>query len=88
MRPPSCAAAPSACARIAPAGRPLRRASRAPDRAGRLLVATAEDIARRWGCLALEVTSARSRPQAHPFYRRLGFSDICDRSARYWKALS
>jgi GNAT superfamily N-acetyltransferase len=55
--------------------------------AGRLLVATAEDTARTWGCLAIEVTSARSRPEAHAFYQRLGFTDRCSQSARYWKTL-
>jgi len=54
---------------------------------GYLLVAAAEDIAQGWGCLAVEVTSARSRAEAHPFYRRLGFTDRCSRAARYWKTL-
>ena len=54
---------------------------------GRLLVAAAEDTARDWGCLALEVTSARTRPEAHAFYQQLGFRDSCSRSARYWKTI-
>lgn len=54
---------------------------------GQQLVAAAEETARGWGCLAVEVTSTRSRPEAHPFYRRLGFTDRCSQAARYWKTL-
>jgi GNAT superfamily N-acetyltransferase len=55
--------------------------------AGRALVAAAEAIAKQWDCLMIEVTSARSRPEAHGFYRRLGFSDVCDRSGRFVRIL-
>lgn len=55
---------------------------------GRALVAAAEDAARRWNCLAVEVTSSRTRADAHAFYKRLGFTDICDQSGRFQKTLS
>jgi hypothetical protein len=35
----------------------------------------------------VEVTSARSRTDSHPFYRTLGYQDWGDRSARYLKDL-
>ena len=40
---------------------------------GRLLVAAAEDFARRHGCARVEVTSGDHRPDAHTFYERLGY---------------
>jgi GNAT superfamily N-acetyltransferase len=55
---------------------------------GRALVAAAEDAARRWNCLAVEVTSSRARADAHAFYQRMGYADICDQSGRFLKALS
>jgi GNAT superfamily N-acetyltransferase len=55
--------------------------------AGRLLIEAAETLARSWDCGAIEVTSSRRREGAHAFYRRLGFTDVCDRSARFWKDL-
>ncbi len=55
--------------------------------AGRALVAAAEGLARHWGCIAVEVTSARHRADAHAFYFALGFADACDRSARFFKLL-
>lgn len=54
---------------------------------GRLLVQAAEDAARELGCVAMEVTSARSRTESHPFYQNLGYQDWADRSARYRKDL-
>lgn len=54
---------------------------------GRSLVAAAEDAARNWDCLAVEVTSLRTRADAHAFYRRLGYADVCHSSARFFKAL-
>lgn len=54
---------------------------------GRLLVDAAEKAARELGCVAMEVTSARSRTGSHPFYRNLGYEDWGDRSARYRKDL-
>lgn len=56
--------------------------------AGRALIAAAEQTARRWDCLAVEVTSSRSRADAHAFYRQMGYSDICDQSGRFLKPLS
>jgi GNAT superfamily N-acetyltransferase len=55
---------------------------------GRALMAAAGEVAGEWGCLAIEVTSARSRPGAHAFYRTLGYADVCDRSARFFRVLS
>ncbi len=55
--------------------------------AGRALVAAAEDLASRWGCVAVEVTSARHRADAHAFYAAVGFADACGRSARFFKLL-
>ena len=54
---------------------------------GRALMAAAERLARSWGCLQIEVTSLRSRAAAHAFYRRLGFTDVSDRSGRLIKEL-
>jgi GNAT superfamily N-acetyltransferase len=55
--------------------------------AGRRLIGAAEKLARTWDCHAIEVTSSRHREGAHAFYRRLGFADVCHRSARFWKEL-
>ena len=55
---------------------------------GRALVAAAEEAARRWGCLRMEVTSSRHRAGAHAFYRHLGYLDRCDQSGRFLKPLS
>jgi GNAT superfamily N-acetyltransferase len=54
---------------------------------GRVLVHAAEAIAHQWGCLAVEVTSRRSRQDAHAFYQRLGYTDSCQQSARFMKTL-
>lgn len=55
--------------------------------AGRALLSAAEAAAGRWGCLAIEITSARTREGAQAFYWHMGYSDICDRSARFHKVL-
>ncbi len=55
---------------------------------GGLLVEAAENAARELGCVAMEVTSARSRTDSHPFYQNLGYQDRGHRSARYLKDLS
>jgi GNAT superfamily N-acetyltransferase len=55
--------------------------------AGRSLIGAAEAAAQRWGCLAVEVTSARDRAGAHAFYQAMGYRDICDRSGRFLKQL-
>src|SRR5213079_1251217 len=44
---------------------------------GRELVEAAEGAASGWGCVSIEVTSARRREVSHPFYRRLGYEDRC-----------
>jgi GNAT superfamily N-acetyltransferase len=54
---------------------------------GRRLVAAAEDVAVRWGCATIEVTSARRRTESHPFYLDLGYEDRCARSALYRRDL-
>lgn len=54
---------------------------------GQQLVAAAETAAAGLGCVAMEVTSSRSRTGSHPFYRKLGYQESGDRSARYLKAL-
>jgi GNAT superfamily N-acetyltransferase len=54
---------------------------------GRLLIEAAEEAARERGCRAMEVTTARYRVRAREFYRTLGFEDLCDRSARFFKTL-
>jgi GNAT superfamily N-acetyltransferase len=54
---------------------------------GRLLVSAGEDVARRWGCGTMEVTSSRRRDDAHAFYRRLGYVDQCGVSGRFLRAL-
>jgi GNAT superfamily N-acetyltransferase len=54
---------------------------------GRALVTTAEAVARELSCRAVEVTSSRSRADAHSFYARMGYADICDRSGRLFKTL-
>jgi GNAT superfamily N-acetyltransferase len=51
------------------------------------LLAAAEDLARQWGCLTMEVTSARARTDAHAFYQTLGYTDACDHSGRFLKEL-
>ena len=54
---------------------------------GRRLVDAAEKAAAELGCIAMEVTSRRSRTESHPFYRNLGYADVDDRSVRYLKEL-
>lgn len=54
---------------------------------GRALVAAAEGAARNWDCLAVEVTSLRTRADAHAFYHRMGYADVCSSSGRFLKAL-
>jgi GNAT superfamily N-acetyltransferase len=55
---------------------------------GRSLVVAAEQAARQLGCLTVEVTSARTRPRAHAFYNRMGYTDCCDSSGRFLKTLA
>lgn len=54
---------------------------------GRRLVAAAEGWARQWGCVTIEVSSRRTRPESHGFYRSLGYEDRCERSAHYRREL-
>jgi GNAT superfamily N-acetyltransferase len=58
------------------------------DGAGHGLLAAAEDLAATdWGCLAMEVTSARTRDDAHAFYQKRGYEDVSGRSGRFFKLL-
>jgi predicted N-acetyltransferase YhbS len=50
---------------------------------GHALLQAAETLSEEWECLAVEVTSSRRRAEAHAFYRRSGYIDICDRSVRF-----
>jgi GNAT superfamily N-acetyltransferase len=54
---------------------------------GRQLLEAAEKAASELGCIAMEVTSARSRAESHSFYQNLGYQEWGDRSARYLKDL-
>ena len=54
---------------------------------GRRLLADAEEAARVRGCVRMEITSARRREDAHAFYRAAGYTDWCDRAARFLKDL-
>jgi GNAT superfamily N-acetyltransferase len=54
---------------------------------GGALLRTAENVARQWECLAMEVTSTRTRHNAHAFYRGMGYTDVCARSGRFLKEL-
>jgi GNAT superfamily N-acetyltransferase len=54
----------------------------------RSLVQAAEETARRWDCLAVEVTSSRRRDDAHACYKQLGYADACDTSARFFKVFA
>ncbi|RBY81470.1 GNAT family N-acetyltransferase [Blastococcus sp. TF02-09] len=54
---------------------------------GSALLKAAETAAREWKCDGMEVTSHRSREQAHTVYRHVGYEDVCDRGARFWKPL-
>ncbi|MFC0027943.1 GNAT family N-acetyltransferase [Micromonospora chaiyaphumensis] len=54
---------------------------------GRRLVEAAEGQAEELGCLRREVTSSRKRDDAHRLYRRQGYEDACERSARFVKLL-
>lgn len=54
---------------------------------GRELMTAAEDIARRFGCVRMEVSSANRRTGAHAFYTRIGYENWADRAGRFMKDL-
>ncbi|HTU98480.1 MAG TPA: GNAT family N-acetyltransferase [Solirubrobacteraceae bacterium] len=54
---------------------------------GRRLMAAAERWAAAHGCTVVEVTSLRSREDAHAFYRALGYTDRCAESGRLIRSL-
>lgn len=51
------------------------------------LLAAAEERAREWGCDQLELTSGRSRREAHLFYPARGYEETSGHHARYLKRL-
>jgi GNAT superfamily N-acetyltransferase len=53
------------------------------SRVGRRLVDAAERFAREHGCTAMQLSSGLWRPEAHAFYRRLGFTDRGETHVRY-----
>ncbi len=55
---------------------------------GRRLLAAVEAWATELGCRDIEITSARTRDDAHAFYEALGFADMCERSARFKRPLA
>jgi RimJ/RimL family protein N-acetyltransferase len=55
---------------------------------GRRLLAAVEAWAGGLGCREIEITSSRGRHDAHSFYRALGFTDLCDRSARFRRPIA
>jgi RimJ/RimL family protein N-acetyltransferase len=55
---------------------------------GRRLLAEVEAWAGETECDEIEITSSRSRDAAHAFYRALGFTDLCERSARFRRPLA
>jgi RimJ/RimL family protein N-acetyltransferase len=55
---------------------------------GRRLMAAAERWAAAHGCETVEVTSLRSRDDAHGFYRTLGYVDRCAESGRFIRSLA
>lgn len=50
---------------------------------GRVLVRQARDFACERGAVEIEVTSRRTRPDADPFYTRLGLAEVSGHSRRY-----
>nr|ADU56033.1 hypothetical protein CA37-10 [uncultured organism CA37] len=54
---------------------------------GHALLDRTEQIARQSSCEEREITSNRSRDGAHRFYRRHGYEDWCETSARFRKQL-
>jgi RimJ/RimL family protein N-acetyltransferase/predicted acetyltransferase len=55
---------------------------------GRQLMAAVERWAAAHGCVTVEVTSLRSRDDAHGFYRALGYTDRCAESGRFIRSLA
>lgn len=54
---------------------------------GRTLVDAAERFARERGCGSIQLSSGRWRPEAHAFYRRLGFTDRGETHVRYVRSV-
>jgi RimJ/RimL family protein N-acetyltransferase len=54
---------------------------------GRRLMAAVERWATAHGCVGVEVTSLRSRDDAHRFYHALGYADRCAESGRFIRLL-
>ncbi len=54
---------------------------------GRRLLGAVEEWAAELGAHEIEITSLRSREDAHAFYAALGFEDRCSRAARFTRPL-
>ena len=54
---------------------------------GAALVAAAEQFAIENECRRMEVTSSRQRADAHAFYRKRGYVDVCEVSGRFLRDL-
>lgn len=86
-------AAVSAAPHLSRRGRYGRLAGLVVDRAhrrlgiGAALLRAAEERARAWGCDQMEVTSARSREEAHAFYPAQGYEEASGHHARYLRPL-
>jgi GNAT superfamily N-acetyltransferase len=52
-----------------------------------LLVEQAREFARDRGAVEMEVLSRRTRPDAYPFYTKVGFADVSERARRYLSEL-
>lgn len=50
---------------------------------GRRLIGAAERFAREHGCAGMPLSSGLGRPEAHAFYRRLGFTERGETHVRY-----
>ena len=62
--------------------------SRRRDGIGRRLVEAAHRKAGELGCVDMEVMTHRDRSEAEPFYRALGYEDVCSRSARFMRSVA
>jgi GNAT superfamily N-acetyltransferase len=86
-------AAVVACPRLADAGRNAHLqglvVARHRLRAGvaSMLLTAAEDLAREWGCVRLELTTTRTRDAAQHFYRARGYHETSRRQERFVREL-
>ncbi|KZB79281.1 GNAT family N-acetyltransferase [Amycolatopsis regifaucium] len=52
-----------------------------------MLLTAAEDLAREWGCVRLELTTSRTRDAAQHFYRARGYHETTSRQERFIREL-